>query len=99
MHLSQDLTVDQTCWIGRVEIRNEFGSMSKFGSEDPGSFFVSASYPVQRTRYNTLQAQHRLSILESRISEISNSGSSSKMIGGVGLNSIGNWIRSCWFQH
>src|SRR5882724_5349949 len=42
------------------------------------------SYPVHRTRYNSLQAPRRLSILESRISEISNSGSSSTMIGGGG---------------
>src|SRR5882724_7481207 len=39
------------------------------------------SYPVQWTRYNSLQAQRWLSILELRISEISNSGSSSTMIG------------------
>src|SRR5882724_5074526 len=42
------------------------------------------SYPVQWTRYNRLQARCRLSILESRISEILNSGSSSTTIGGGG---------------
>src|SRR5882724_5351974 len=47
------------------------------------------SYTVQWTRYNSLQAQCQLSILESRISEISNSGSSSTMIGGGGVES--NW--------
>src|SRR5882724_10253375 len=56
------------------------------------------SYPVQWTRYNSLQAQCRLSILGSRISEISNS-SSSNVWRGQGLNTIGNHIQSCWFQH
>ena len=51
------------------------------------------SYPVQQTSYNSLQAQYQLSILESRISEISNSGSSSTMIGRGG-----GWTRSgIWF--
>jgi len=58
--------------------------MSEFKSKDPRSFFVSALIPCPSTRYNSLQAQHWLSILESRISEISNSGSSSTMIGGGG---------------
>jgi len=70
-----------------VEICNEFGSMSKFGSEDPGSFFVSALIPCPSDRYNSLQALCQLSILESRISEISNSSSSLTMIGGVGVES------------
>jgi len=43
------------------------------------------SYPVQWTRYNSLQEPCQLSILESRILEISNSRSSSTMIGGVGV--------------
>src|SRR5882724_4332298 len=55
------------------------------------------SYPIHQTRYNSLQAQHRLSILESRISEISNSGSLSTMMagGGAGLNrglGLGGWV-------
>jgi len=43
------------------------------------------SYPVQQTRYNSFQVQQQLSILESRISEILNSGSSLTMIGGGGV--------------
>ena len=41
-------------------------------------------YTVQRTRYSSLHVRRRLSILVSRISEISNSGSSSTIIGGRG---------------
>jgi len=44
---------------------------------------------------NSLQAWWWLSILESRISEISNSGSSSTVIGGLGFESDANWIQSC----
>src|SRR5882724_9887224 len=47
------------------------------------------SYLVQWTRYNSLQARRRLSILELRISAISNSSSSSTMIGRGG-----GWIQS-----
>jgi len=42
------------------------------------------SYPVQRTRYNSLQVRQQLSIFESSISKISNLGSLSTVIGGGG---------------
>jgi len=43
------------------------------------------SYPVQQTRYNSLQAQQQLSILELRSSEILNSSLSSRVIGRDGV--------------
>jgi len=42
------------------------------------------SYPVQWTRYNSLQEPCQLSILSREFLEISNSRSSSTMIGGGG---------------
>src|SRR5882724_5797218 len=55
------------------------------------------SYPVQQTRYNSLQAQCWLSILDFGDFEcqfiINNDWQ------GWGLNMIGNQIWSCWFQH
>src|SRR5882724_5720871 len=48
-----------------------------------------SSYPVQRMRYNSLQVRRRLSILESSISEISKTGSSSTAIGRGG-----GWMQS-----
>ena len=55
-------------------------------SSDAGSHEVSSSvpsYPAHRTRYNSLQ-RLRLSIFESRISEISYSSLLSMIIGGSG---------------
>ena len=55
-------------------------------SSDTVSHEVSSSvpsYPVHQTRYNSLQ-RLRLSIFESKISEISYSSSSSIIIGGSG---------------
>jgi len=57
------------------------------------------SYPVQQTRYNSFQACHWLSILESRISEILNSGLLSTIIGGAGLYTFRDQVWGCWFQH
>jgi len=94
------LTEDQIGWIGRVEIHNEFGSMSEFGSEDPGSFFISALITVQQTRYNSLAGMMlvvNLGVKDFREFKfwliINNDWL------GWGLNSIGNLIWSCWFQH
>ena len=68
------------------------------------------SYPVQQTRYNSLQARCQLSILESRISEILNSGSLSTRIGrgggwmwlgigfGVAGSNIETWKTRCTAQ-
>ena len=43
------------------------------------------SYPDQQTRYNNLQRQQQQSTLESRISEILNSGLPSMRTGGGGV--------------
>jgi len=86
----KDLKRARLGWICRVELHNKFGSMSKLGSKDPGSFFISATIPCPMDKYNSLQAQCWLSILESRISEISNSGLSLTMIGrGGGWTQLG----------
>jgi len=69
--------------------------MSELGSKDPGSFFIS---PVQQTRYNSLQAQCQLSILELRIFGDFEFRFIVDMIGGGGVeheSGIGFW--SCWF--
>ena len=83
------MTTDSKAWE-RVRLGQINNMESTMSSEVCLSLEVSIhgvsssvpSYPVQWTRYNSFQAHRWLSILESRIWEISNSGLSSTRIGG-----------------
>ena len=83
-----------------MEIRNEFGSMSYFRSEYPGSFFISAliTCPVDKIQYFA----GSLMVVNLGVEDfgdfefwfvIDNNW------WGWRLNMIRDWVWDCWFQH
>jgi len=86
--------------VCQVKIQDKFRSMSKFRCKDPRGFFVSAfvTSPADKVK----EFAGTTSVVNLGIEDFGNFE-----FGFVvncnrrrwGLNSIGNWVRSCWFQH